>query len=200
MCCLAPRHHHLNVGYHLSTYMYCHNMQPLILAYILHNNQRLEVVKRLRGRRRGICPHAPFNLITYMYPLYSNPCTCTHTHMNVLTQPTLTHPHLLPHSLIPTPTHPTLTHSHSHLPTHPTLTHSHSHLPTHPHTHSFPLPPTHPPTHPPIPTSNHPHTHTLHLFQNGNWEHLQELVSLLRFLPSHNLRGFRTNQLPCCKR
>ena len=106
---------------YLSTYMYCHNMQPLILAYILHNNQRLEVVKRLQGgggvgRRRGICPHAPFNLITYMYPLYSNSCTCTHTQMNVLTQPTYPHPHLPthlpPHSLIPTPTYP---------PTHPHL-------------------------------------------------------------------------------
>ena len=48
---------HLNVGYHLSTYMYCHNMQPLILAYILHNNQRLEVMKRLPGKGGGVYAH-----------------------------------------------------------------------------------------------------------------------------------------------
>ena len=74
-------------SYHLSTY--CHNKQLLILASILHSNQRLKVGKRLLGERElgGGGVHA------HMHP-------STHTHMNAITQPTPTP------TLTPTSTHP----------------------------------------------------------------------------------------------
>ena len=94
-------------SYHLSTY--CHNKQLLILASILHSNQRLEVVKRLLGERelgggggggRGTCPHAPFHPHTHE----CNHPTHTHTH---------THSHIHP-PIPPTPDPPTHPQTHSH--------------------------------------------------------------------------------------